>query len=325
MGSILVTGASGFVGKALCDLLVDNGVSVRAALRNTVVENAGIDCISIGDIDGNTDWSSVLEEIDCVVHLAARVHVMDETSSDPLEAFRRVNTAGSKKLACDAAKAGVKRLIYLSTIKVNGEQTYDVPFNEKVERTPVDPYALSKWEAENSLRQISSETGMEVVIIRPPLVYGPGVKGNFLTLLKLISKGFPLPLALVKNKRSLVSLNNLLDLIRECIVNPCAAGEIFLASDGEDLSTAELVKLIALNMGKSSRLLPVPLSLLNAGAAVIGKKSVAIRLLGSLQVDSSNTRRILGWAPIYSVGHEIERVVDWYNSSEGPITLNSKN
>ena len=314
MGSILVTGAGGFVGKALCDLLVDNGMSVRAVLRSTAVEDSVIDCISIGDIDGNTDWSSALEDIDCVVHLAARVHVMNEESSDPLEAFRRVNTAGSEKLARDAAKAGVRRLIYLSTIKVNGEQTYDIPFNEKVELAPIDPYGLSKWEAENSLRKVSAETGMEVVIIRPPLVYGPGVKGNFLTLLKLISKGVPLPLASVKNKRSLVALSNLVDLIRECIVKPCAAGEAFLVSDDDDLSTAELIKVIAQSMGKSSRLVPVPLSLLSCGAAVIGKKAIAARLLGSLQVDTSNTKRVLGWKPPYSVEYEIVRVVSWYNS-----------
>ncbi len=309
MERVLVTGANGFVGQVLCQLLVDKGISVKAVVRSSE-SHAG--SISIGEINGDTNWQDALIGIDCVVHLAARVHVMNESAANPLNAFRHVNTAGSEKLARDAAKAGVKRLIYLSTIKVNGEQTYGVPFNEKVEHTPVDPYALSKWEAENSLRRISIESGMEIVIIRAPLVYGPGVKGNFLTLLKLVSKGLPLPFASVKNKRSLVALSNLVDLIRECIVNPRAAGEIFLVSDGEDLSTAELIKVIALKMGKPSRLIPIPLPLLNVGATIIGKRSVARRLLGSLQVDSSSAHRVLGWVPPYSVEHEIDRVVDWH-------------
>jgi len=310
---VLVTGANGFVGKALCELLVDHGFFIRSAVRsNDSMQNNGADFTVVGDIDCNIEWAQALEDVDCVVHLAARVHVMNETASNPLEAFRLVNTAGTEKLARDAAKAGVKRLVYLSTIKVNGEETYDVPFNESAGLPPTDPYGLSKWEAEVSLQQISAETGLEVVIIRPPLVYGPGVKGNFLTLLKLVSKGVPLPLALVNNKRSLVSLGNLTDLIRVCIVSPHAAGEIFLASDGRDLSTTDLIELIASGMGKRSRLVPVPLSLLYFGALVTGRRSVAKRLLGSLQVDASHVNKVLNWTPPYGVEVEMNKVVDWY-------------
>lgn len=312
---VLVTGANGFVGKALCELLVDNEMSVKGAIRRDVgisVWNDRVDLISVGDIDAHTDWIPALKNVDCIVHLAARVHVMSETASSPLDEFRRVNTLGTEKLARDAATAGVKRLVYLSSIKVNGEETCGTPFNEHVDHAPVDPYGLSKWEAENSLRQISSETGMEVVIIRPPLVYGPGVKGNFLTLLKCVSKGFPLPLANVKNKRSLVALTNLVDLISECVVNPRAAGETFLVSDGKDLSTADLIKTIALAMEKPPRLISVPLPLLNIGAATVGKKGVARRLLASLQIDSSKACQILGWSPPCSIEHEIEQVVGWF-------------
>ncbi len=313
MRSVFVTGANGFIGQALCRLLTDSGISVRAAVRNSAgMLDDRIDYISVGGIDGDTVWQEALADVDCVVHLAARVHVMNETVSDPLQAFRRVNTAGSEKLARDAAEAGVKRLVYLSSIKVNGEETWDTPFTAQVDRPPVDPYGLSKWEAEKSLRQISADTGMDVVVIRPPLVYGPGVKGNFLTLLKLVSKGLPLPLGAVKNKRSLVALDNLVDLIKECIVNPRAAGETFLVSDGEGLSTADLIKMIALAMGKTPRLIPVPLPLLNVGAAVIGKRAVAKRLLGSLQVDSSKACQVLGWHPPCSVEREIEQVVEWF-------------
>lgn len=315
MRSVLVTGANGFVGKALCDLLVDNEMLVKAAIRKSDgVHDGRIDYISVGEINGDTEWQEALVGVDCVVHLAARVHVMNETASNPLDEFRRINTYGTEKLARDATKAGVKRLIYLSTIKVNGEATADHPFTEQVDHPPVDPYGLSKWEAENIVKKVSAETGMEVVIIRPPLVYGPGVKGNFLTLLKLVSKGLPLPLGAVSNKRSLVSLDNLVDLIRECIVNPQAAGETFLVSDGHDLSTAELIRSIAHAMEKSPRLIPVPLLVLNTAATMLRKKAVASRLLGSLQVDSTKAQQLLGWQPPQSVVLGIERVTHWYRS-----------
>ncbi len=311
--NVLVTGANGFVGKALCELLFAHGMTVTAAIRNEAsMQNDRFSSIPVGDIDGNTRWDEALKNIDCVVHLAARVHVMKETASSPLAEFRRVNCDGSGKLARDAAAAGVKRLIYLSTIKVNGELTDGEPFTEQVNSAPLDPYGVSKWEAENLLRQTASETGMEVVIIRPPLVYGPGVKGNFLTLLKSVSKGVPLPFALVNNRRSLVALGNLVDMIRECVANPMAANETFLVSDGEDLSTAELIKCIAKAMGRSPRLLPLPPQWLIAGASIAGKKVLADRLLGSLQVDSGKAARVLGWQPPQTVAQGIARVVDWY-------------
>lgn len=316
MGKVLVTGANGFVGKVLCHTLIDRGFSIKAAVRDCIsVLDDRIDCVSVGEINDNTDWQDALAEVDCVVHLAARVHVMNESDSAPLKAFRRVNTAGSEKLAREAARFGVKRMIYLSSIKVNGEETVCAPFNEHVDQPPVDPYGRSKWEAENALQQVSAETGIEMVIIRPPLVYGPGVKGNFLTLLRMISKGLPLPLGSVSNQRSLVALDNLVDLIKECIVNPRAGGETFLVSDGRDLSTTDLIKTIAHSMGKSPRLIPVPLLLLKMGAVMMGKSAVARRVLGSLQVDSSKAHRILGWSPPSSVECEIEKVVKWYSKN----------
>lgn len=315
MTAVLVTGVNGFVGKALCRLLIDNEFQVISAVRNHAdndTQGQVVDIHSVGNIDSKTDWITALQGVDCVVHLAARVHVMNETAADPLGAFQCVNTQGTEKLARDAAKLGVKRFVYLSTIKVNGEETTDEPFSEQIGAPPIDPYALSKWEAEKCLRQISLETGMEVVIIRPPLVYGPGVKGNFLTLLKLISRGVPLPFRAVKNKRSLVALDNLVDLIRECVVNPRAAGEVFLVSDGRDLSTADLIVVIASAMGKSPRLISISPTLLNFGANISGRRVLARRLLGSLRVDSSKANRILGWTPPRSIEGEIKQVVAWY-------------
>lgn len=314
-GRVLVTGANGFVGSALCKVLQDSAISVKSAVRNeSAVKLHDADYITVGVINGSTDWASALAGIDCVVHLAARVHVMNETTPNPLEEFRLVNTLGTEKLARDAVAAGVKRLVYLSTVKVNGEETTDTPFTEHVAQAPADPYGLSKWEAEQSLRKISAETGLEVVIIRPPLVYGVGVKGNFQALLKAVSRGVPFPLGSVENRRSLVSLGNLVSLIRECIVNSKAAGETFLVSDGQDLSTAELIAVIANAMGKSARLMPVPVAWLNFAASILGKKDVASRLWGSLQVDSTKAGEILGWNPPNSIESEIGQVVNWYRS-----------
>ena len=314
MKKTLVTGATGFVGKALSARLLDcaNG-GLRIAVRDDVktgVLAAGCESVPVGDVGPQTYWDTALDGVDAVVHLAARVHVMDDKAVDPLAEFRRVNAAGTLHLARQAARARVRRLVYLSSIKVNGEATeLGRKFTAADPSAPLDPYGISKIEAEQGLVAVAAETGLEVVIIRPPLVYGPGVKANFLRLIKAVQKGLPLPLGLVRNKRSLVAIDNLVDLIVTCIDHPAAAGQTFLVSDGEDLSTPELVRKLARAMGKKARLLPVPPVLLRIGGRMIGKGGEVERLIGSLQVDISHTCETLGWHPPVSVDEGIRRCV----------------
>ena len=247
-----------------------------------------------------------------VVHAAARVHIMRDIVSDPLLEYRKVNVDGTLNLARQSARAGVERFVFISSIKVNGEETVvGHAFRPEDEAKPVDPYGISKWEAEQGLRKIAKETGMEVVIIRPPLVYGPGVKGNFANLIKLVRKGLPLPLGAIHNRRSMIALDNLVDLIITCIDHPNAANQVFLASDGQDLSTTELLQGLAQAMGRSSRLLPVPGALLSLAATILGKKPVVDRLLGSLQVDISKTRELLDWTPPISVDDGLRRCFEF--------------
>ncbi|GGE57876.1 UDP-glucose 4-epimerase [Streptosporangium jomthongense] len=304
---VLVTGANGFVGKALFRLLCRKegfectGV-VRSHAQGAISENSFV----VGDL--GADWSSVLSGQNIVVHTAARAHVMKDEVGDPLSAYRTVNTIGSLNLARQAAAAGVKRFIFLSSIKVNGEQTLPGgAFTAGDKPAPEDPYGISKWEAEQGLKELAVETGMEVVIIRPPLVYGPGVKGNFASMIELVGKGVPLPLGAVQNKRSLVALDNLIDLIITCTDHPGAANETFLVSDGEDLSTTQLLQGIAEAMGEPSRLIPVPAGILQFGATLLGKKTVARRLLGSLQADLNHTRKCLNWTPPLTVRQGLQR------------------
>jgi nucleoside-diphosphate-sugar epimerase len=300
---ILVTGASGFVGGQLISWMTAHAQPSTAVLGAVRSKQAGDDSglIAVGEINGDTDWSEALRGRCVIVHTAARAHIMDDTAADPLTEFRSVNVAGTLNLARQAATAGVKRFIFISSIKVNGEQTMDQPFTAGDMPAPEDPYGISKWEAEQGLRELAITTGMEVVIIRPPLVYGRGVKGNFASMIKLVGKGLPLPLGAVHNKRSLVALDNLVDLIITCIDHPDAANETFLVSDGDDLSTTQLLRGVAEAMGRSSRLIPVPASLLQFGATLLGKKAVAQRLLGSLQVDISHTQKCLNWMPPLTV------------------------
>lgn len=305
---ILVTGASGFVGGQLIRRLADQpSIAVRGAVRATPAgDHPGL--IAVGEINGDTDWSEALQGQRIVVHTAARAHIMDDMAADPLAEFRSVNVTGTLKLARQAAAAGVGRFVFISSIKVNGEQTpLDACFMADDVPAPEDPYGISKWEAEQGLRELASETGMEVVIIRPPLIYGPGVKGNFASMIKLVGRGLPLPLGAVHNKRSLVALDNLVDLIITCIDHPGAANETFLVSDGEDLSTTQLLQGVAEAMGKPSRLIPVPASLLQFGATLLGKKAVAQRLLGSLQADISHTQKCLNWTPPLTVKQGLQR------------------
>lgn len=296
---LLVTGANGFVGRALCAELIARGHVVRAAMRHVdaQIENA----VEVGSIDEQTDWFAALRDVDIVIHLAARVHVMHDTSADPLEEFRKVNLHGTENLARQAAQAGVKRLVYVSSIKVNGEQTASAPFSETDSANPQDPYGVSKWEAEQALRRVADETGMEVVIVRPPLVYGAGVKGNFAQMLKILVKGIPLPLASIKNRRSLIYVGNLVDALTLCAMHPAAANQTYLVSDGEDISTSDLLRQLGAAMGHPARLFPCPPILLKMAGRLTGKSDQVERLLGSLQVDSSKIRRELGWIPPFSL------------------------
>jgi nucleoside-diphosphate-sugar epimerase len=304
---ILITGATGFVGIELCRKAAQAGLKIRRALRHAADEHD----VSVGDIGLYTDWNPALKGIRSVIHLAARVHVMKDKAEEPLADFRHVNTEGTLNLARQAADAGVKRMIFVSSIKVNGEFTqYDKPFTAFDIPKPNDAYAISKFEAEQGLREIEKTTELEVVIIRPPLIYGPGVKANFLRLMQAVYKGLPLPLGLVKNKRSLVALDNLIDLILLCVNHPNAGGQTFLVSDDEDLSTPELIMKLGNAMGKKQRLLlPLPPVLLSLGGIMTGKKAEMDRLIDSLQVDINHTREVLGWRPRLTVDQGISEAV----------------
>lgn len=317
---VLVTGASGFVGQKLCSRLLEQGYQVRAAVRtddgNRTPEQSGrgvrAERVIVKDLTDPSRWAAAMSEMDGIVHLAARVHVMREAVANPLEEFRRINLKATERLARQAAQVGVRRFVYLSTIKVNGERTFGEPFRETDSPEPDDAYAISKWEAERALAQVSRETGLEVVIVRPPLVYGPGVKGNFLSLLRLVHAGVPLPLAGVNNRRSFVALDNLVDLIAKCIEHPRAAGEVFLAADQKDLSTPELVRLISKSMGKATRLFPFPPALLQMASRIVGKMPVYERLCGSLAVDASKANNVLGWTPVSSVEEAMDKMAKWF-------------
>jgi UDP-glucose 4-epimerase len=305
---ILVTGATGFIGPVLVVRLAgEHRWHVRAAVWGPSREwPAGVEPIIVGDLGALGDWQAVVSGVDTVVHLAARVHVMRDTSGDPLAEYRRVNVAGTANLARQAVAAGVRRFVFLSSVKVHGERG---AFDESDSPCPTDPYAISKHEAEQSLRQIAAGTRMEAVIIRAPLVYGPGVRANFRSLMRAVARGVPLPLGAVTNRRSLVGVDNLVDLIVTCIEHPAAANDTFLVSDGEDLSTAELIRRMGKFMGRPARLFPVPKSILLLGAAVVGRRDVAERLVGSLQVDISKARARLGWTPPLSVDEGLRRTV----------------
>jgi UDP-glucose 4-epimerase len=306
-GRVLVTGATGFVGAALVPALQARGWRVRAAVRSPGRTAADEETV-VGSLGEPFDWAPALHGVDRVVHLAARVHVMQDTAADPLAEFRRTNVAGTLALARAAADAGVRRFVFVSSIKVNGEGTREgVPFTADDPPAPVDPYGVSKREAEHGLFEIGRDTGMEVVVVRPPLVYGPGVKANFQAMMRWLMRGVPLPLGAVRNRRTLVGIDNLVDLIATCLEHPSAAGEVFLAGDDEDLSTSELLRRLASALGVRARLLPVPAALLETAAALLGKRAVAQRLCGNLQVDIGKARRLLGWAPPVPVDEGLRR------------------
>ena len=301
---ILVTGANGFVGRHLVTVLVEGGHRVTAAVRRADADlPAGIAEIhAVGDIGPDTDWTGVLEGIDAVIHLAARVHVMRETGPDPLSRFRRVNALGTERLARAAARAGVGHLVYLSSVKVHGETSPSgAPFTETMAPAPEDPYGLSKWEAEQALARIAADTGLGVTVFRPPLVYGPGVRANFARLVEAVRRGVPLPFGAVQNRRSLVYVGNLADAIAASLSRTEAIGQTFLVSDGPALSTAELVRSIAQALQCRPRLLAIPPALLRLAGALTGKRAEIGRLLGDLAVDDSLLRNRLSWRPPYGL------------------------
>lgn len=311
MSKILVTGGNGFIGKAICENLKKKNCTINITSRKDLVSNfKDLRFYKINEIDENTKWSQALDKVSCLIHCAAKTHVMKKSKKNSLISFRRVNVQGTINLAKQAAACGVKRFIFLSSIKVNGERTdKSIKFKYNDIPKPEDSYGVSKWEAEKGLWKISKETGLEVVIIRAPLVYGPAVKGNLRRLIKLIQSGIPLPFSLIKNQRSLVGIDNLVDLIIHCIDHHKASGNIFLVSDGKDLSTPDLVRGIASSIELSARLFPLPLIILKFFGLILGKKLEIDRLIGSLRIDNSYTKETLNWTPPLSVEEGIRRMV----------------
>jgi len=316
--NVLITGANGFVGSALCKASLKNGWHPKGALWKLDKQKGlpeGTKSVEIDSIGPDTHWEEALQETDCVIHLAARVHVMNDTEKDPLQTYRLVNTEGTRHLAEEAARMGVKRFVYISTVKVNGEEN-DRPYQETNTPDPKDPYGVSKWEAEQALMKISRDSGMEIVNIRPPLVYGPGVRANFLNLLKLVNKGIPLPMGCVNNRRSLVFLGNFVDGILKCAEHPKAVGETFLISDGDDKSTRELIILLANIMDKKIWIVPVPVSLLMLGGKILGKSAVISRLVDSLMLDVSKIKSTLDWKPPFSMEKGLKQTITWFKSNQ---------
>lgn len=300
---LLLTGATGFVGSALQQsILASEKYDLTMAVRGAIDVPSAVRVVPVADLTAATDWTDALQDVDVVIHSAARVHVMNDLSTDPLADFRKVNVDGTLALARQAVAAGVKRFVFVSSIKVNGERTeLGSPYSADDRPNPVDPYGVSKYEAEQALLALAQETGLEVAIVRPVLVYGPGVKANFRNMMKWVSRGVPLPLGAIHNKRSLVALDNLVDLILTCAEHPAAVNQVFLASDGNDLSTTQILQQLGVAMNKPTRLLPVPMSWLGFAFGLLGQRKFSQRLCGSLQVDITKNQQLLGWKPSVSV------------------------
>lgn len=310
--TVFLTGGTGFIGSAIIErLLNDSYFQVVATTRKNILSDK-LKFVTINNIDESTNWLECLKNIDVVIHTAARVHMMKDISDNPLNDYRKINVEGTLNLARQAVKSGVKRFIFISSIKVNGESTNLLTnaFHSDDKANPIDYYGISKFEAEEGLKQISKLTGLEVVIIRPPLVYGPGVKANFHSMMKWLQKGIPLPFGAIHNKRSLVAIDNLVDLIVTCINHPNAKNQIFLVSDDDDISTTELLKRMAKVLKKKVLLVPIPMSCLKIGAILFGKKNLSQRLFGSLQVDINKTKKLLEWKPVISVDQALLKTAD---------------
>ena len=309
---VLVTGANGFIGQALCASLLSRGRSVVGAARQErdVGAPGSVPLIAMGNVDEHTDWSSALSGVDCVVHLLARVHQMHDTAANPEDEFNRINAALTLNLARQAAACGVRRFVFMSSVKVNGEQTAcGRPFAETDAPAPLDPYARSKRAAEEGLVRLASETNLNLVIIRCPLVYGAGVKGNFLSMVRWLQSGLPLPLGALHNRRSMIAIDNLTDFIITCLDHPLAVDQTFLVSDGDDLTVTAMLRRTAIALQKSPRLIPVPPRLLCWAGRVVGKTALVQRLCFNLQVDITKARRMLGWAPPVSVDVALKKTV----------------
>ena len=304
---ILITGTTGFIGSSLINHLYQQGYPVTAAVRCiTKILPQTIQQMPIGDLLPSTNWTTLLNSVNTIIHLAALAH-FPQKNNNYSAIFYETNTYSTLNFAQQAAEAGVRRFIFISSIGVNGNQTFNTPFTAENNPSPKEPYAISKYEAEIGLREIASQTGMEIVIIRPPLVYGPNAPGNFARFIKAAASGLPLPLGSIHNQRSLVALDNLIDLITLCIDHPAAANQTFLVSDGEDLSTTDLLRRLGSALNKSARLLPVPQVMLTTALHLLGKETIAQRLCGNLQVDISKTRDLLGWQPIISVDEALQK------------------
>lgn len=310
--STVITGATGLIGTALCKTL--EGHKIVRALRKPVIDQRPDDQV-VGNIDGDTDWSGALRDARCVIHLAARTHVLDEAGGDSLAAYRQINVQGTRNLAEQSVKAGVKRFVFLSSIKVNGEGSGQSAFTEEVVPAPEDDYGKTKRDAEDILREIARHSDMEVVILRPSLVYGPGVKGNFLRLLDLVNSGVPLPLASINNHRSLTHVSNLVDAIVSCMDAPAAAGQTFVVSDEGAPSTPELCEKLAAGMNVPARLFPFPVVLLELGARLLGQSGAASKLTGTLVVDASKLRNTLGWRPRIPLDQGLIETARWYHQA----------
>lgn len=300
---VMVTGASGFVGREVVAQLLRSGRQVTAALRSlapagTRASAVALRTFQVGELASATDWRAALDGVGVVVHCAARVHVMHETAADPMAAFRQVNVDGTLQLARQAAAAGVRRFVFISSIGVNGAETFGTPFTSDDVPAAHSAYARSKYEAELGLLALARKSSLEVVIIRPPLVFGPGAPGNFDRLMRALQRGIPLPFGAVNNRRSLVALRNLVSLVEVCLDHPAAANQVFLVSDGEDISTTELLRGVAAALGIRPRLFRVPAGVLKTVAGLAGRTQLAQQLCGSLQVDILKTRTLLGWAPV---------------------------
>jgi nucleoside-diphosphate-sugar epimerase len=315
MTRVLVTGATGFVGRALCEILTGKGYVVRAALRADqalppyIAERA-----VVGDIGGTTDWGAALTGVELIVHAAARAHRFDD-ARESSQLYFETNGNGTRRLAQEAAQAGVRRFVYVSSVKVNGERCAERAFGPLDAPAPQDAYGLSKWRGESFVAEVAARSGMGAAIVRPPLVYGPGVRANFLRLLSWVDRGWPLPFGAVHNRRSLVSVWNLCDLLVGLLTHPAASGSVWMVSDGDDLSTPELVRRIATTMGRRVSLLPVPVAVLRAAAGMVGRAAEMERLCGSLFVDITQTRRELNWSAPVSVDEGLARTVAWYRAA----------
>ncbi len=318
---VAVTGATGFIGTALCKYLTERGFDVRPIVRYAEL---GSQAIAIGDVGPNTDWSRALDGVDCVVHCAGRAHILKDVSDNPLQEFRRVNRDGTLQLARSAEKAGVKRLVFLSSVGVVGAtrknaEVFDI---NSIPRPEWD-YAVSKWEAEQALNHLAQEARLEITNVRPPMVYGPGVPANFLRLIKIVDLGLPLPLGAIQNYKSMVALANLLSFLEECILNDKAANRTFFVSDGNDLSTPDLIQLIAQALGRRVLLVPVPVFVLRILGQLTGRTQDVERLVGNLQIDTSYSCSTLGWAPPLSVESGISQTVKWYKTLRERRSLSS--